>query len=164
MFTEQVTTKKEKKLDCGHITTSNSRRKKIKKTPFEESVEISNTPKVDNKHINTSQNNILESSANRGCTENEHESTDLVKILANLTKGHIPPALSVSKQDLCSHGETSNTTDACEIDKESNPIKSNLSPITYLIDPDETSRFCFNAREIRSLASKKQLREIWQKY
>lgn len=92
--------KKKKKLDCGHITTSNSRRKKIKKNPFEESVEISNTPKVDNKHINTSQNNILESSASRGGTENEHKSTDLAEILANLSKGHIPPALtlSVSKQ------------------------------------------------------------------
>ena len=90
--------KKKKKLDCGNITTSNSRRKKIKKTPFEESVEISNTPKVDNIHINTSQNNILESLASRGGTENEHESTDLAEILANLTKGHIPPALSVSKQ------------------------------------------------------------------
>ena len=50
-----------KKLDCGHITIRKSRRKKIKKTPFEGAVQINNTQNVDNGHIDTSQNNILES-------------------------------------------------------------------------------------------------------
>ena len=48
---------------------------------------------------------------------------DLVEILANLIKDDIPPALNVSEQDLCSHGETSNATNTCEIDEESNRIK-----------------------------------------
>ena len=54
-----------KRLDCGHIVTRKSKHKKIKKTtPFEEVVEINNTQKVDNEHIDTLQNNILESLSN----------------------------------------------------------------------------------------------------
>ena len=113
----------QKKLDCGHITKCNSRRKKIRKTPFEETVEISNTQNVENKPIDTSQNNILESSVNQDGTKNEHEVTNLAEILANLIKDNIPPSLNVSEQDLCSHGETSNTTNKCEIDEENNQIK-----------------------------------------
>ena len=52
--------------------TQNSRREKFKKNPFEEAIEISNTQNGDNKYINTSQNNILESAANQDGTENEH--------------------------------------------------------------------------------------------
>ena len=103
--------------------TRNCRRKKIKKTPFEEAVKINKTQNVDNEHIDTSQNNILESSANQDGTENEQELTELAEILANLIKDDIPPALNVSEQDLCSHGETSNTTNMCEIDEESDRIK-----------------------------------------
>ena len=112
-----------KKLDCGHIATRKGKRKKIKKTPFEEVVEINNTQNVDNKHIDASQNNILKSSANQDGIEDEQELTDLAEILANLIKDDIPPALDVSEQDLCSNGETSNTTNTCEIDEESNRIK-----------------------------------------
>ena len=90
-----------KKLDCGHITIRKSRRKKIKKTPFEGVVQINNTQNVDNGHIGTSQNNILKSSANQDGTENEHELIDLAEILANLIKDDISPALNVSEQDLC---------------------------------------------------------------
>lgn len=63
----------QKKLDCDHITAFNSRRKKIKKTPFEEAVEINNNQNIVNEHIDISQNNILESSANQNGKENEHE-------------------------------------------------------------------------------------------
>ena len=38
-------------------------------------------------------------------------------------KDDIPPALNISERDLCSHGETFNTTNTCEIDEESNGIK-----------------------------------------
>ena len=111
-----------KKIDCGLIMIRKSRYKKIKKTPFEGAVRINNTQNVDNGHIDISQNNILQSSENQDGTKNEHELTDLAEILANLIKDDIPPALNVS-EDLCSHGETSNTTNTCEIDEESNRIK-----------------------------------------
>ena len=97
MFTNKLLSKK---FDCGHITTRNSRRKKIKKTPFEEAAEINNIQKVDNKHVDTSQNNTLKSSANQDGTENEDKLTDLAGILPNLIIDNIPSALNVTEQDL----------------------------------------------------------------
>ena len=52
--------------------------------------------------------------------------TDLAEILANVIKDDIPPTLNVSEQNLCSHGETSNTTNTCEIDEESDRIKDKV--------------------------------------
>ena len=97
----------QKKLDCGHTATRKTKPKKIKKTPFKEAVEINNTQNVDTEHIDTSQNNILESSGNQDGTESEQELTDLAEILANLIM------LIVIEQDLYSHGETSDTTNTC---------------------------------------------------
>ena len=51
---------------------------------------------------------------------------DLAEILANVIKDDIPPTLNVSEQNLCSHGETSNMTNTCEIDEESNRIKGKV--------------------------------------
>ena len=115
-----------KKLDCGHITIRKGRRKKIKKTPFEGAVQRNNTQNFDNERIDTSQNNILEGSANQDGTENEHELTDLAEILANVIKDNIPPALNASEQNLCLHGETSNTNNTYEINKEGNRTKGKL--------------------------------------
>ena len=60
--------------------------------------------------MDTSKNNIRESSANQDGKESEHKLTDLAQILAILIKDDIPPFLNVSEQDLCSHIEMSNTT------------------------------------------------------
>ena len=93
--------------------------------------------------------------------------TDLAEILANVIKDDIPPTLNVSEQNLCSHGETSNATNTCEIDKEINRKKGkvvsdnvfNLSRRNITDDEfksfKQRSKFCFNARENRSLASEK---------
>ena len=51
--------------------------------------------------------------------------TDLAEILANVIND-IPRTLNVSEQNLCSHGETSNTTNTCEIDKEINRKKGKV--------------------------------------
>ena len=97
--------------------------KKIEKTVFQEAVEINNAQKVDNEQIDTSKNNIPESSSNQDGTENEHELIDLAKILANLIKDKIQATFNVNEQDLCAHDETSNTNNTCDIDVESNRIK-----------------------------------------
>ena len=83
-----------KRLDCDHIATRKSKRKKIKKTTLsQEVVEIKNTQNFDNEDIDTLQNNILKSLANQDRTESECDLTDLAEILANLIKDDIPPAL-----------------------------------------------------------------------
>ena len=51
--------------------------------------------------------------------------TDLAEIRANLIK-------DVSEQDLRSHGKTSNTTNTCEIDEESNRIKGKFVCISFI--------------------------------
>ena len=84
---------------------------------------MNSSQNVDNEHLDTLQNNILKSSANQDGTESEQNLTDLVEIVANLIKDDIPPTLNVSEQDLCSYGEMSNTTYACQINEESNRIK-----------------------------------------
>ena len=51
----------------------------------------------------------------------------------------MPPALNVSEQDLCSHCETSNTTNTCENDEENNRIKRKFVSGIVLIYLEETS-------------------------
>ena len=51
----------------------------------------------------------------------------------------MPPALNVSEQDLCSHCETSNTTNTCENDEENNRIKRKFVSDIVLIYLEETS-------------------------
>ena len=51
----------------------------------------------------------------------------------------MPPALNVSEQDLCSHCETSNTTNTGENDEENNRIKRKFVSDIVLIYLEETS-------------------------
>ena len=96
------------KLSKKHVTVQKNSNvvailRKIKNTPFEEAVDINNTQNADTEHIDNSQRLAywhMQSSTNPGSTKNEHKLTGFEKILANLIKNKIPPALNIIEQDL----------------------------------------------------------------